>query len=88
MKLAELLERLNGVQFQAAVYDELIAHLQKCLDDGVEIPVDIADGYVPEDDIKAVMAQLRMSRDKMIEKLDLAEEVEVTGVGHEDFAIV
>ena len=85
MKLMDLLEKLNGVQYHAAVYDELIAYLQKCLDECIEIPVDVADGHVPEDYILDVLSQLKDTRSQIIEKLNLAEEVEVTGVEDEDF---
>lgn len=87
MKLYELQELINGVQYQAAVYEELISHLNKCLDEGIEIPVDIEEGVVPEDAIREVISQMKSQRDTLIQKLELAEDVEVTGVDAKDFAL-
>ena len=81
------MQKLDDIQYYAAVYDELVAHLQRCLEEGTEIPVDIKEGVVPGDCILAVLSRLKGDRDKLIEKLVLADEVEVTGVGHKDFAL-
>jgi len=87
MKLFELQELLNGVQYRAAVYDELVALLQKSLDEGLEVPVDIGDGVVPESYIQEVISELKARRGALLQKLELADAVEVTGVDEQDFAV-
>lgn len=87
MKLFELQELLNGVQYRAAVYDELVAFLQKSLDEGLEVPVDIGEGVVPESHIHEVISELKARRSALLQKLELADAVEVTGVDEQDFAV-
>tara|TARA_R110002126_G_scaffold52672_11_gene142993 strand:- start:2749 stop:3015 length:267 start_codon:yes stop_codon:yes gene_type:complete len=87
MNLLEMLEKLRDVQYQAAVYDELATYLQKCLDEDIEIPVDIEDGRVPEESVRAVLQQLADRRASLLDKLELAEAAEVTGVKSADFSI-
>lgn len=86
MKLQELQSLLEGVQYRIAVYDELIAYLKKCRDEGIEIPTDLGDGTVPEDHIRFVLAEIQTQQAALVSKLDLVENVEVKGVTAQDFA--
>jgi len=88
MNVMELLSRLRTVQYHAAVYDELASYLQKCLEEGIEIPVDIEDGRVPEESILEVKGQLASRKAAILEKLELVELAEVSGVDSEDFSIL
>ena len=87
MNIHELMQTLNTVQYRAAVVEELISHLQRCIDEDIEIPIDIEDGRVPPDVILEMKEQLGKQRDALLSKLELAEKAEVTGVSSEDFDI-
>lgn len=87
MNVYELLAQLKRVQYQAAVVDEMSSYLQKLLDDDTEIPVDIEDGRVPNAIILEMIASLGEQRDTLLQKLEIAEQAEVTGVSSQDFNI-
>ena len=87
MRLVQLLSHINELQYGAAVYDELISHLDRLLEEDEEIPVDVEGGYVPSKYIKQIKASLCTKRDSLIEKMDITESVEVAGVRSEYFNI-
>ena len=79
MKLGALLLQLQTVEQKIAVYDELVAYLQR---DGLEIPVE--SGVVPEDVVELVVAELNERRQSFVDCLGAAEDVEVEDVDLED----
>jgi len=78
---------MNDVQYTAAVYVELCAHLGRCTSGEIEIPIDIEDGHVPVSYVEDVLHVLEATRDEYVEKLELSVDVEVEGVTEEDFDI-
>ena len=86
MNLGALLVRLQQIQNQAAVWEELVVYLRKAEDGEIEIPVDLDDGKVPTEEIAAVRAVVEQKWQSLLEKLEAAEEVEVPGVELDDDA--
>ena len=86
MNLGVLLARLLQIQLQAAVWEELVAHLRKAEEGELEIPVDLEDGRVPLEEIEAVRKVVEQKWQSLLEKLEAAEEVEVPGVELDDDA--
>ncbi len=86
MNLGVLLARLQQIQLQAAVWEELVAHLRKAEEGELEIPVDLEDGRVPLEEIEAVRKVVEQKWQSLLEKLEAAEEVEVPGVELDDDA--
>jgi hypothetical protein len=87
MKLYELQSLVDGVQCKAAVYDEIASFLTRAIDEGLDIPVDVGDGSVPVDYVEAVLKDICATRDALIQKLELVDDVEVRGVTAKDFSL-
>ena len=49
------------------------------------MPFSIEEGRVPDESVRVVINQLQACYDALIDKLDVVDKAEVTGVGHEDF---
>jgi hypothetical protein len=80
MKLGTLLMQLESAQHQCAVYDELVAYLDKALEDEFEIPSPTESGVVPHEAVTLVRTELLDRKNRLEQMLSSAEDVEVGNV--------
>lgn len=82
MKLGSLLAQLERVECYVAIYDDLIAYLDKVQsgDRKFDILMSSGDGVVPADRVVEVQDFLKQKREEFSELLGDAEEMEVGDV--------
>ena len=70
MKLGELLKELGRIEAHAAVYEELVNHLDNILDsEDEEILMESGDGVVADEYVREVCAQLREKVEQLEDQL-------------------
>lgn len=80
MNFGELVFRLNQIQAEAAVWEEVVLFLRRAESGEFSIPVDFGDGRVSAEDIGAVRATVERKWKSLQDKLEAVEDVEVPGV--------
>jgi hypothetical protein len=80
MKLREVLGKIHDYRLTQAVYDELVAHLERAVMGEIEIPSPTEEGLVPPMAIQIVLEELAETRDRYVEMIESAEEMEVVDV--------
>ena len=81
MKLGQLLAQLDRIEMHQAIYNDLVDHLEKVLEDeDLAIPVATGDGVVPMKYVEEVIEALKQRSSELGDALAEAEEAEVGDV--------
>ena len=84
MNVGSVVARINQLQYQAAVWEELSQYLQGAEEGDLEIPVDLGDGSVPLDEIISVREFIDKQVEALSDKMMLLEDAEVSYVDSDE----